>query len=181
MAKKTTDKAALAAANSQLPIRYDVRKTTLMKNFFTIACLLAAANLAPYAGAQTPQATQSPKTMPASTAPAPDCATAATQARMNECAYEDFLDANAGYAESYKTLAGKMSATQKDQFRRTQKLWIQYRTAACNFESSGVAGGSARPMVKWQCDARMTRARTAELTALANCKEGDLSCPRFTK
>ena len=100
---------------------------------------------------------------------------------MTDCAYEDFLAATAGYAASYKSLSDGMSATQKDQFRRTQKLWIQYRTAACNFESSGVVGGSARPMVKWQCDARMTRARTAELTALASCVEGDLSCPRFKK
>ena len=124
---------------------------------------------------QTTQAT------PAGKAPATDCANATTQARMNECANEDFLTATAGYAASYKTLSDRMSVTQKDQFRRTQKLWIQYRTAACNFESSGVAGGSARPMVKSQCDARMTRARTAELAALANCKEGDLSCPRFGK
>ena len=181
MAKRTTDKAALAAANSQLPISYRVRKTTLMNKLLTIAYLLAAINLAPYAGAQTTQATQSPKTIPASAALAPDCATATTQARMTECAYEDFLAATAGYAASYKRLAGKMSPTQKDQFRRTQKLWIKYRTAACNFESSGGAGGSARPMVKSQCDARMTRARTAELTSLANCKEGDLSCPRFKK
>ena len=100
---------------------------------------------------------------------------------MNECAYEDFLAATAGYAASYKTLSDRLGTAQKDQFRRTQKLWIQYHTAACNFESSGVAGGSAQAMVKSQCDARMTRARTAELTALANCKEGDLSCPRFKK
>ena len=145
-----------------------------MKKLSTIACLIAAtlaATLAPNASAQKAQASQA--------IPATDCANATTQARMNECAYEDFLAATAGYAASYKTLSDRMSATQKDQFRRTQKLWIQYRTAACNFESSGVAGGSARPMVKSQCDARMTRARTAELAALANCKEGDLSCPRF--
>ena len=142
-----------------------------MKKLLSIAYLAAA--LATNAGAQT-TSTQQP-------APSPDCANPATQARMTACAYEDFLAATAGYAASYKSLSDGMSATQKDQFRRTQKLWIQYRTAACNFESSGVAGGSAQPMVKSQCDARMTRARTAELTALANCKEGDLSCPRFTK
>ena len=100
---------------------------------------------------------------------------------MSECAYEDFLGATAGYVASYKTLSDRLGVNQKEQFRSTQKLWIQYHTAACNFESSGVADGSARPMVNWQCDARMTRARTAELTALANCKEGDLSCPRFKK
>ena len=111
----------------------------------------------------------------------PDCASATTQARMNECAHEDFLAATAGYAASYKTISDKLGSKQKDQFRRAQKLWIQYRTAACNFESSGVAGGSAQGMIKWRCDARMTRARSAELDVLANCKEGDSSCPHFRK
>lgn len=118
---------------------------------------------------------------PVQAARAADCAAATTQARMNECAHEDFLVATAGYAASYKAISDKLGPRQKDQFRRTQKLWIKYRTAACNFESSGVAGGSAQGMVKSQCDARMTRARTAELEKLASCQEGDLSCPRFGK
>ena len=141
-----------------------------MKKLLAIACLLAATQ-APSARTQTTQPSA------ARPVPAADCADPATQARMNECAHEDFLAATAGYAASYKALSGKLATTQKEQLRRTQKLWIQYRTAACNFESSGVAGGSAQLMVKSQCDARMTRARSVELTALANCSEGDLSCP----
>jgi uncharacterized protein YecT (DUF1311 family) len=144
---------------------------TAIKKLLTIAFLVAAI-ATPFAAAQP---------IPANKAAVPDCANANTQARLNECAYEDFLAATAGYAASYKTISDKSGTKQKDQFRRTQKLWIQYRTAACNFESSGIAGGSAQAMVKWQCDARMTRARTAELDILANCKEGDLSCPRFGK
>jgi uncharacterized protein YecT (DUF1311 family) len=140
-----------------------------MKKLFTIVCLLAATHES-IAVAQTTPSVQ-----------APDCANATTQARMNDCAYEDFLSATAGYADSYKTLSKKLGTKQKDQFRRAQKLWVQYRTAACNFESSGVEGGSAQAMVKWQCYARMTRTRTAELAMLANCREGDLSCPRFKK
>ena len=140
-----------------------------MKNFFIgLACV--AAVMSPGAMAQTDKG-----------AAAPDCASAVTQARMNECAYEDFLAATAGYAASYKTISDKLGPRQKDQFRRTQKLWIGYRTAACNFESNGVAGGSAQAMVKSRCDARMTRTRTAELDVLANCKEGDLACPRFAR
>ena len=140
-----------------------------MKNFFIgLACV--AAVMSPGAMAQADKG-----------AAAPDCASAVTQARMNECAYEDFLAATAGYAASYKTISDKLGPRQKDQFRRTQKLWIQYRTAACNFESSGVAGGSAQSMIKWRCDARMTRARSAELDVLANCKEGDSSSPHFRK
>ena len=142
----------------------------MRKVFSGLACVAAAMSLG--AMAQTAQGALSPEA---------DCASAVTQARMNECAYEDFLAATAGYAASYKTISDKLGPRQKDQFRRTQKLWIQYRTAACNFESSGVAGGSAQGMVKWRCDARMTRARTAELEKLASCQEGDLSCPRFGK
>ena len=115
----------------------------------------------------------------AKSAPAQDCASAVTQARMNECAYEDFLAATAGYAASYKAISDKFAGRQRDQFRRTQKLWIQYRTAACNLESSGVQGGSAQGMVKSRCEARMTRVRTAELEKWNSCQEGDLSCPRF--
>lgn len=110
-----------------------------------------------------------------------DCKAPTTQARMNECAYEDFLTANAGYAESNKSVSSKLSGKQRDLFRRSQKAWIAYRTAACDFESSGVLGGSAQGMVKWQCTARMTRARVVELTAMANCTEGDLACVRFKK
>lgn len=146
-----------------------------MKKLLILACLMATA----MAQAQSGQSVQSSQSAPA--ASAPDCASAPAQARLNECAYEDFLAATAGYAASYKAISDKLTRKQKNQFRGTQQLWIRYRTAACNFESSGVAGGSAQAMLKWQCDARMTRARTAELQLLATCKEGDLSCPRFGK
>lgn len=142
----------------------------MRKVFSGLACVAAAMSLG--AMAQTAQGAPAPET---------DCASAATQARMNECAHEDFLAATAAYAASYKAISEKLGPRQKDQFRRTQKLWIGYRTAACNFESSGVAGGSAQAMVKSRCDARMTRTRTAELDVLANCKEGDLACPRFAR
>ena len=48
---------------------------------------------------------------------------------------------------------------------------------ACQFEASGVAGGSAFSMVLTSCLIKKTRERNKELEALANCQEGDLSCP----
>ncbi len=110
-----------------------------------------------------------------------DCKTPTTQKQMNECAYEDFLAANAGYAESNKSLMDKLQGKPRDLFRRAQKSWISYRTATCAFESSAVKGGSAQGMVNWQCAARMTRARVVELKAIGNCPEGDLACVRFKK
>ena len=100
---------------------------------------------------------------------------------MNDCAYEDFLEANAGYADSNKSVSSGLQGKQRDLLRRAQKSWIAYRTATCAFESSAVQGGSAQPMVKWQCAARMTRARVVELNAIGNCREGDLACVRLKK
>ena len=110
-----------------------------------------------------------------------DCKAPTTQKQMNDCAYEDFLAANAGYAESNKSLSSKLPAKQRDLFRRAQTSWIAYRTATCAFESSAVQGGSAQGMVNWQCAARMTRVRVAEMDAMGNCPEGDVACVRLKK
>ena len=67
---------------------------------------------------------------------AAECAAPDTQKRMNDCAYEDFLAASAGYAEGNKAVSDKLSGKQRELFRRTQKAWITYRTAACDFQSS---------------------------------------------
>ena len=37
---------------------------------------------------------------------------------------------------------------------------------------------TAQGMVRWQCAARMTRARAAEVTKMGRCTEGDLACAR---
>lgn len=108
-----------------------------------------------------------------------DCKAPSTQKQMNDCAYEEFLAANAGYAEGNQFVSSKLSGKQRDLFRRAQTSWIAYRTATCAFESSAVQGGSARGMVNWQCAARMTRARAVELTEIGNCAEGDLACVRL--
>ena len=144
-----------------------------MTNFLTktaLAMILGSVLAATSVMAQTANATA-----------AVDCKAPATQRQMNDCAYEDFLAANAGYAEGNKSVSNKLSGKQASLFKRSQKAWIAYRTAACDFESSAVEGGSAQGMVKWQCAARMTRARVAEMTKMGNCPEGDLSCVRFKK
>jgi uncharacterized protein YecT (DUF1311 family) len=109
---------------------------------------------------------------------AQDCAAAVTQADLSRCAYEEFLSANAEYAAAYKTLSAGLPQKRRDNFRRMQKSWISYRTAACDFEAAASAGGSVQEMVRWMCVARMTRVRTRELVALGQCKEGDVTCTR---
>ena len=109
------------------------------------------------------------------------CRAAATQAHLNACAYEAFLAASAALAEASARVEAPLAPSQRTAWRRVQQRWLAYRTEACRFESSGVAGGSIRPMVQWQCAARLTRERAAELDRRPACEEGDVSCVRPLK
>jgi uncharacterized protein YecT (DUF1311 family) len=106
-----------------------------------------------------------------------DCKTAATQADMNACAYEDFLAANALQAAAIKTLDARLKANDRTRWRAAQKAWIAWRTAQCAFESGTATGGSAHEMLRWQCVTRLTSERTTVIERLSNCPEGDLACP----
>ena len=105
------------------------------------------------------------------------CAGANTQATMNDCAYEQFLDTSAAMSWQLRLIESALTSAQRPQWRRVQKAWLTYRTETCQFEASAVGNGSAKPMVQWLCSDRMTKQRTAELFQLTACPEGDLACP----
>ena len=105
------------------------------------------------------------------------CADAKEQPALNECAYQEFLEASAGMSRQLRDLESRLDPAQHSPWRRVQKTWLMFRTEACKFESSALIGGSARPMIQWQCTARMTRQRAVELERLAACREGDIACP----
>jgi len=111
-----------------------------------------------------------------------DCsADVTTQMQLNACAQQDFEAASAAYSASYRQLSQSVGNKQRQLLRQVQTEWMQFRTKACEFEQNAVAGGSAAPMVFWQCQTRMTRERTAELQRHLTCEEGDLSCVRPAK
>ena len=105
------------------------------------------------------------------------CAGADTQGGMNDCAYEEFLEASAGMSRQLRLVETALTSAQQSQWRLVQKSWMAFSTKTCQFEASAVGNGSARSMVQWQCSDRMTRQRTAELYRLTACPEGDLACP----
>ena len=105
------------------------------------------------------------------------CAGADTQGGMNDCAYEEFLEASAGMSRQLRLIETALTSAQRSQWRQVQKSWLAYSTKTCQFEASPVGNGTARSMVQWQCSDRMTRQRTAELLRLTACPEGDLACP----
>ena len=104
------------------------------------------------------------------------CASASTQAALNECAYKSFLAASAAMSPQLRQIESALTPSRRTAWRNVQKAWLTFRTQSCQFESNAVEGGSAGPMVQWQCVARMTRERTAALARLASCPEGDIAC-----
>ncbi|MBL0917760.1 MAG: DUF1311 domain-containing protein [Hydrogenophaga sp.] len=142
-----------------------------MRRTTALLCLSLAL---PWAAATAPT-TPPPNELPA------DCSKAETQRQINACAYADFEHAQAAYAATYRDLSNGLDNAQRTLLRSAQTAWLQYRTAACDFEAAGVRGGSAEPMVRLQCQSRMTRERTAELRRHLSCPEGDVSCVRPTR
>ena len=115
-------------------------------------------------------------TTPTTPAAPASCAQANTQAALNACAYDQFLDASAGLTSELREVESRLSPAQRKSWRKVQKAWLVYRTEACLFESAGTGAGSAAKMVQWQCTARLTRMRHEEIARSLACREGDLSC-----
>lgn len=113
----------------------------------------------------------------ASAAPAADCGDEQTQTDMNLCAARDYADVDRQLNEVYREYRKRLSDDQKRQLKDAQRAWIEFRDRSCDFESSGVEGGSVHPLIRNSCLAGMTRARIEQLDVLARCEEGDLSCP----
>jgi uncharacterized protein YecT (DUF1311 family) len=111
------------------------------------------------------------------TAFAADCGSLNTQTEMNQCAETQFQQLDKELNKVYTEYRSRLNERQKHQIKEAQLAWVIFRDFACAFESSGVEGGSVHPFIYLSCLAAKTNARLKELTSLANCEEGDLSCP----
>jgi uncharacterized protein YecT (DUF1311 family) len=110
---------------------------------------------------------------------AENCGDLDAQSEMNDCAFREYKKVDKELNEIYNSYRARLDEGQKRQLRDVQLEWVKFRDLACAFESSGVEGGSVYPLVINYCLARRTADRVKELSALANCKEGDLSCPAW--
>jgi uncharacterized protein YecT (DUF1311 family) len=106
------------------------------------------------------------------------CGEAATQRDATACEQARLVAAQAPMTDAYRALSAALAPGPHDALERAQRAWLAWRAAACDFEASGVAGGSAAPMVRARCATRLTEERTAALRRLLeDCPEGDLACP----
>ena len=105
------------------------------------------------------------------------CAAATTQQALNQCATQAQQQADQSLKDFIENYQTRLSSEQVIRLQHTQASWRLFRRFSCEFESSGVEGGSAYPMVFSNCMAAKATARLNELQKLAQCEEGDLSCP----
>ena len=105
------------------------------------------------------------------------CAKATTQLDLNQCSAASMRAADAELMKFTSTYKKRLSPTQVQLFEKAHSAWEHFRRDACGFESSGVEGGSAYPMVYGQCMTEKAQTRLKELQQLGRCEEGDLACP----
>ena len=104
-------------------------------------------------------------------------AVAQTQSEMSKAAFDAFDSARKELTAAVTQYRARLTGNRLVLFDDTQSTWERFRDATCAFQSAGLEGGSARPMVHAQCMEALTRLRLVQINDLANCQEGDLSCP----
>ncbi len=91
------------------------------------------------------------------------CASAQSQADMNDCWGKEYKSADATLNQVYRQLVSKLDDEEKAQLKEVESAWLKYRDANCGFVADQYKGGTIRPMIDAICLAEMTKNRTAEL------------------
>jgi uncharacterized protein YecT (DUF1311 family) len=91
------------------------------------------------------------------------CASAQSQADMNDCWGREYKTADATLNQVYRQLVSKLDDEEKAQLKQVESAWLKYRDANCDFVADQYKGGTIRPMIDAMCLADMTQNRTAEL------------------
>jgi uncharacterized protein YecT (DUF1311 family) len=89
-----------------------------------------------------------------------------TQAELNEEAAKAAKKSDDSLNTVYKELlniAGDEKA--KEMLRVSQRAWIKFRDAECDFAADNYRDGSIKPLIYWTCYKQLTDARIAELKA----------------
>lgn len=105
------------------------------------------------------------------------CPNSQTQSELDDCAAKMAKSADASLQKFYATYTKRLDPQQIRLFNSANSDWARYRISYCKFESGGVLGGSAYPMIFDLCIASQSHKRLQELRELSRCSEGDLSCP----
>ena len=100
-----------------------------------------------------------------------NCKDPQDQQSMNHCAALDFEKADKELNAIWPKYKAQAEDADKDTGKReytdallaSQRAWIVFRDAECNWEGFAMHGGSGEPMIVGGCSARLTRERIKQL------------------
>lgn len=105
------------------------------------------------------------------------CLEASTQTEMTACQADLAKQASSRLEAALSAYRERLTSKQLSLFDASQTAWKAFRASVCEFQASGVDGGTAYSMVVSQCIETLTNDRLRAVEELAACEEGDLSCP----
>ncbi len=106
----------------------------------------------------------------------PDCQNRDTQQAMDECIGRAMKASDQALNETYRALLAKVSKSGAGQLRKTQRAWLGWRDAQCEFNTMATNGGTIHSSMYALCIDELTQEQSRRLDAQLHCKEGDLSC-----
>ena len=98
------------------------------------------------------------------------------QMQLDQCAGQDFAAADTKLNALYNMMMSKYDAAKGALLKTSERAWIAYRDAECDFATNGTTGGTINSMMDTMCRTTMTDARIKELNAQLHCAEGNLDC-----
>jgi uncharacterized protein YecT (DUF1311 family) len=111
-----------------------------------------------------------------------DCSTAMVQSDLNQCAYQDWEDADARLNAVYKKVVAAYTGMDADlppelgsgveTLREAQRSWISFRDLACEAEGFAMRGGSAEPLLVYGCMRVLTEERIGHLQGMLDAYGG---------
>jgi uncharacterized protein YecT (DUF1311 family) len=95
-----------------------------------------------------------------------DCSKATTQSELNQCAQQQFLEADRKLNSLYKQVLEKLSPEGRQRLVKAQRSWIRFRDENALVFAGRYEGGSMHPIVLLNVKTATTRSRTSELQQL---------------
>lgn len=86
-----------------------------------------------------------------------------TFSEMYRCAIDQYREADAELNRVYRSTLAKLPPSSQRRLRAAEQIWIRYRDAHCEFETSKVEGQREYQVVRYHCLTELTEARTALL------------------
>ena len=92
-----------------------------------------------------------------------NCSNPQTTLEMKICASQDYEKSDKKLNQVYQQLKPKLRENQRKKLVDAQRTWIDFRDKNCDFEASGVEGGTLEPVVKLGCLTNITNQRVKDL------------------